>query len=97
MAQQLVQMSKAAVKLAGVDYRSVQAKPIRAKALADYAKTPDGKSAVASLVQSYGKMKAFEKPRAKQPLMQTLQQGQAKQPQQPAKQAAAVKQDAQGR
>ena len=100
IARQLAQLSKNAVKLAGVDYRSVQAKPIRVKALADYAKTPDGKSGVAKLMQAYGNMKAFEKPRAKQPLMQTLQARttQQAQPQQPVKQAAAVKaQEAQGR
>ncbi len=100
IARQLAQLSKNAVKLAGVDYRSVQAKPIRAKALADYAKTPDGKSGVVKLMQAYGNMKAFEKPREKQPLMQTLQARTTPQaqPQQPVKQAAVAKtQESQGR
>ncbi|HBO59315.1 MAG TPA: hypothetical protein DD624_05335, partial [Alphaproteobacteria bacterium] len=61
---------------------------------------PQGKSGVAKLMQAYGNMKAFEKPREKQPLMQTLQARTTPQvqPQQPVKQAAAVKaQEAQGR
>ncbi len=69
----LAKYSKDMVKSAGIDYRSVQAKPFRAKCLAEWAQSPQGKSGVTKLLQAYGNMKAFEKPREKQPLMQTLQ------------------------
>ena len=74
------------VKSAGIDYRSVQAKPFKAKCLAEWAKSPQGKSGVAKLVQAYGNMKAFEKPREKTPLMQSLQAKTAEQTQSAAKQ-----------
>ena len=64
--------SKDMVKSAGIDARSAQAKPFRAKCLAEWAQSPQGKSGVTKLMQAYGNMKAFEKPREKQPLMQTL-------------------------
>jgi len=96
----LAKYSKDMVKSAGIDARSAQAKPFRAKCLAEWAQSPQGKSGVAKLMQAYGNMKAFEKPREKQPLMQTLQARTTPQaqPQQPVKQAAAVKaQASQGR
>ncbi len=65
--------SKDMVKSAGIDSRSAQAKTFRAKCLAEWAQSPQGKSGVTKLMQAYGNMKAFEKPREKQPLMQTLQ------------------------
>lgn len=64
--------SKDMVKSAGIDARSAQAKPFRAKSLAEWAQSPQGKSGVTKLMQAYGNMKAFEKPREKQPPMQTL-------------------------
>ncbi len=69
----LAKYSKDMVKSAGIDSRSAQAKPFRAKCLAEWAQSPQGKSGVTKLMQVYGNMKAFEKPREKQPLMQTLQ------------------------
>ncbi len=92
--------SKDMVKSAGIDARSAQAKPFRAKCLAEWAQSPQGKSGVVKLMQAYGNMKAFEKPREKQPLMQTLQARTTPQaqPQQPIKQAAVAKtQESQGR
>lgn len=77
----LAKFSKDMVKSAGIDTRSAQAKPFRAKVLAEWAQSPQGGSNVTKLVQAYGKMKAFEKPREKQPLMQALQ-AQTKQVQQ---------------
>lgn len=82
----LAKYSKDMVKSAGIDYRSVQAKPFKAKCLAEWAKSPQGKSGVAKLVQAYGNMKAFEKPREKTPLMQSLQAKTAEQTQSAAKQ-----------
>ena len=88
----LAKYTKDMVKSAGIDYRSVQAKPFKAKCLAEWAKSPQGKSGVTKLLQAHGNMKAFEKPREKQPLMQTLQaKTQQAQPQQPVKQAAVAK------
>ena len=69
-------MTKEAVKAAGVDYRSAQAKDVRAKALADYAKTPEGKKDLDALMAASEKMAKFEK---KPSLMQTLQTQPAKQ------------------
>lgn len=77
----LAKFSKDMVKSAGIDPRSAQAKLFRAKVLAEWAQSPQGGSNVTKLVQAYGKMKAFEKPREKQPLMQALQ-AQTKQVQQ---------------
>ena len=88
----LAKYTKDMVKSAGIDYRSVQAKPFKAKCLAEWAKSPQGKSGVTKLLQAHGNMKAFEKPREKQPLMQTLQaKTQQAQPQQPVKQATVAK------
>ena len=88
----LAKYTKDMVKSAGIDYRSIQAKPFKAKCLAEWAKSPQGKSGVTKLLQAHGNMKAFEKPREKQPLMQTLQaKTQQAQPQQPVKQAAVAK------
>lgn len=87
----LAKYSKDMVKSAGIDARSVQAKPFRAKCLAEWAQSPQGKSGVAQLVQAYGNMKAFEKPREKQPLMQTLQAKTAAQAQSAVKQTVVSK------
>mgnify|MGYP007043621589 FL=1 len=87
----LAKYSKDMVKSAGIDSRSVQAKPFRAKCLAEWAQSPQGKSGVAKLVQAYGNMKAFEKPREKQPLMQTLQAKTAAQAQPVVKQTVVSK------
>ena len=82
----LAKYTKDMVKSAGIDYRSVQAKPFKAKCLAEWAKSPEGKSGVAKLLQAHGNMKAFEKPREKTPLMQSLQAKTAEQTQSAAKQ-----------
>ena len=82
----LAKYTKDMVRSAGIDYRSVQAKPFKAKCLAEWAKSPQGKSGVAKLVQAHGNMKAFEKPREKTPLMQSLQAKTAEQTQSAAKQ-----------
>ena len=68
----MAKYSKDILKSAGIDARSAQAKPFRAKCLAEWAQSPQGKSGVTKLMQAYGNMKAFEKPREKQSLMQTL-------------------------
>ena len=87
----LAKYTKDMVKSAGIDYRSVQAKPFKAKCLAEWAKSPEGKSGVAKLLQAHGNMKAFEKPREKTPLMQSLQAKTAEQTQSAAKQTVISK------
>lgn len=60
-AAKLVKLSRDAIKAAGADYRSAAAKDVRAAALADYAKTPEGKKDMAVLKQASERMKNFER------------------------------------
>lgn len=60
-AAKLVKLSRDAVKSAGVDYRSAAAKDVRAAALAEYARTPEGKKDMAVLEQASERMKRFER------------------------------------
>ncbi len=60
-ASKLVKLSREAVKSAGVDYRSAAAKDVRAAALAEYAKTPEGKKDMEVLKQASERMKNFER------------------------------------
>ncbi|MBO4520972.1 MAG: hypothetical protein J5787_07170 [Alphaproteobacteria bacterium] len=70
LTRKLAAMTKAAIKAAGVDYRSEEAKELRLLALADYARTPEGQKDIAALRDASKNMEKFDKAPT---LMQTLQ------------------------